>query len=549
MTDSHHPLSLSRRKALGSVAASTAALGLSPLLARAQTGHTHSATPGSTPDAVPATPQDGTPMPVSTLEVVSPEVVSSADGILEVELACAIAEVDLGVGHPVTAWAYNGTVPGVTLEAQPGDSLKIHLVNNLPEIPEGQDPHVLDRPHAWTTTNLHTHGLHVSPAGNSDNVFLEVPPGDDIDLDIQIPADHTGGLFWYHPHKHGGVCQQVRAGLAGALIVRGEIDQVPEIAAAKEQVLVLQAIELGDDFAVPDPIPVPNEHQSFFPRTQIFYTVNGQYLPKITMYPGEVQRWRMLNAAEGKFLSLHVQDHDFNVVAWDGLTLAAPDPLPDVMLSGGSRVEVLVKAGAPGTYEVVLTPGSSQHPDMPGMDHSDIVDQADRNAELKIRPMFYLEVVGEGEEMFLPETLPAFDPPMLDIVKSRLVRYTVERGPDGVQFLSFGIDGVPFSPDNPPYQMKLGTAEEWIVMNDADPKYAEHAHAFHIHVNPFKVTQVNGVILDPPMWRDTMALSGRDGDWFAMEMNIEDFTGLTVQHCHVLSHEDLGMMEAIEIIE
>ena len=545
MSDSVHSASISRRAAIGSVATSATVLGLAPLLAHAQTDHAHDATP----EALPATPQDGTPMPVSTLEVVAPQVVSSADGVLEVELTCAIAEVDLGVGHTVTAWTYNGTVPGVTLEARPGDSLKIHLVNNLPEIPEGQDPHILVRPHAWTTTNLHTHGLHVSPAGNSDNVFLEVPPGDEIDLDIQIPADHTGGLFWYHPHKHGGVCQQVRAGMAGALIVRGAIDEVPEIAAAKEQVLVLQAIELGDDFAVPDPIPVPDATQAFFPRSQIFYTVNGQYLPRITMYPGEVQRWRMLNAAEGKFLSLHVQDHDFNVVAWDGLTMHAPEPAADVMLSGGNRVEALIKAGAPGSYEVVLTPGSSQHPDMPGMDHSDIVDQADRNAELKIRPIFYLEVVGEGEEMFLPETLPAYDPPMLDIVKSRLVRYTVERGPDGVEFLDFGIDGVPFSPDNPPYQMKLGTAEEWIVMNDSDPKYAEHAHAFHIHVNPFKVTKINGVILNQPVWRDTMAISGRDGDWFAMEMNIEDFTGLTVQHCHVLSHEDLGMMEAIEIIE
>ena len=393
--------------------------------------------------------------------------------------------------------------------------MRIHLVNDLPEIPEGQDPHDIVRPHAWTTTNLHTHGLHVSPNGNSDNVFLEVAPGETFDFEIAIPDDHTGGLFWYHPHKHGGVCQQVRGGMAGALIVRGEIDEVPEIAAAKEQVLVLQAIELGDDYALPDPIPHPDPNQAFFPRSRYFYTVNGQLLPKITMYPGEVQRWRMLNAAEGKFLSFHIQEHDFNVVAWDGLTMHAPEADSDVMMSGGNRVEALVKAGAPGIYEVVLTPGSSQHPDMPGMDHSDLVSQADRNAELKIRPILYLEVVGEGPDMFLPETLPAYDPPIRELAASRLVRYTVERGPDGVEFLDFGIDGIPFHPDNPPYQMKLGTAEEWIVMNDSDPKYAEHAHAFHIHVNPFKVTKVNGVILDKPLWRDTMAISGRDGDWFA----------------------------------
>jgi FtsP/CotA-like multicopper oxidase with cupredoxin domain len=85
------------------------------------------------------------------------------------------------------------------------------------------------------------------------------------------------------------------------------------------------------------------------------------------MYPGEVQRWRLLNAAEGKFMSLQLKDHDFNVLAWDGLTLPAPHPADVLMLSAGNRVEVLVKAGKPGVYDLVLTPGSSQKPNIPGM--------------------------------------------------------------------------------------------------------------------------------------------------------------------------------------
>ena len=536
---------LNRRSVVAAMATAPVAIGTASRGAWAQEAatpdaHQHDA---ATPSSV------ATPIAADRPEVTAPEVIASSDGVLEVPLTAYIAEVEMGVGHAVTTYTYNGMVPAPTWEVSPGDTMRIHLVNDLPEIPAGQDPHDPVRPHAWTTTNLHTHRLHVSPEGNSDNVFLEIGPGEEFDFEIEIPEDHTGGLFWYHPHKHGAVCQQVRAGMAGALIVRGEIDEVPEIKAAREQVLVLQAIELGDDFVLPEPIPHPTGDQAFFPRTQIFYTVNGALLPKITMYPGEVQRWRMLNAAEGKFMSLHVQDHDLNVVAWDGLTMHAPEAASDVMMSPGNRVEALVKAGAPGTYEVVLTPGSSQHPDMPGMDHSDIVDQEDRGKELKIRPIFILEVVGEGPEMSLPATLPAFDPPIKEIVRSRLVRYTVERGPDGIKFIDFGVDGKPFSPDNPPYQMKLGTAEEWIVMNDGDPKYAEHAHAFHIHVNPFRVTQVNGNILEKPFWRDTMAISGRDGDWFACEMNLDDFTGKFVHHCHVLSHEDLGMMEAVEVID
>ena len=103
------------------------------------------------------------------------------------------------------------------------------------------------------------------------------------------PGGPPGGLFWYHPHEHGGVTQQVRAGMAGAIIVRGDIDEVAEVAAAREQLMVLQAMELGDQYQLMEPIPSPTTHEAFFPRTQILYTVNGVMNPKVTMYPGEVQ--------------------------------------------------------------------------------------------------------------------------------------------------------------------------------------------------------------------------------------------------------------------
>jgi FtsP/CotA-like multicopper oxidase with cupredoxin domain len=138
---------------------------------------------------------------------------------------------------------------------------------------------------------------------------------------------------------------------------------------------------------------------------------------------------------------------------------------------------------------------------------------------------------------------------MPPVNRTRNVEYTVEREADHTTFIDFGIDGDPFNPALPPYQAKLDTVEEWTITNATDEKLIDHAHVFHIHVNPFKVTRVNGVTLDPPQWRDTMSISGRDGDWFSCEMNIDDFTGKFVQHCHVLSHEDLGMMQTIEVIE
>jgi FtsP/CotA-like multicopper oxidase with cupredoxin domain len=149
--------------------------------------------------------------------------------------------------------------------------------------------------------------------------------------------------------------------------------------------------------------------------------------------------------------------------------------------------------------------------------------------------------------MHLPSRLPAFDPPMHAIARTRQVNYTVQREPNG-DFIDFGVDGHPYDPNRPPYQAKLGTAEEWTITNATDTKLPQHAHVFHIHVNPFKVTKINGQKLDTPLWRDTFVLTGTTGDSFTFETNFDDYEGVFVDHCHVLTHEDLGMMERIEVV-
>jgi FtsP/CotA-like multicopper oxidase with cupredoxin domain len=492
-----------------------------------------------------------------------PKVLKSANGELAVTLTARPGVVDMGASQPATTYTYDDVIPGHTWEIDPGDTLRVELVNDLPPLSH-PPPMAMDRPHEWTNTNLHTHGLHVSPSGVADNVFLDVPPGATQLYEIPLPADHPGGIFWYHPHRHGGVTQQVRAGMAGMIVVRGEIDRVEEVHAAKEQIMVLQAIELGADFQLQTPIPNPTTEEAFFPRKQILYTVNGVLNPTISMYPGEVQRWRILNAAEGKFMSLHLAEHDLHVLAWDGLTLAAPDAVELVMLSAGNRVEVLVKAGKPGRYDLVLTPGSSQKPDIPGMPVSAQPSTAATPSamamrmanmrgmqtfpgELEVRPILTVEVAGSGDEMGLPSSLPVWDPPILPIAKRRRFSFTVTRKPNN-EFLFFGIDGVAFDPARPPYQVKLGTAEEWTLINAPDPKLMEHAHVFHIHTNPFKITSVNGRTLDKPLWRDTYVLSKSSGDSFTFVSNFVDYPGKFVEHCHVLAHEDLGMMESIEVV-
>ena len=509
--------------------------------------------------AHPAPPAAGPaprPVPGHLAAFPTPRVLSSRGGELRVPLTARRGIVDLGAPKLVRTYTYNNTVPGYTWEVRGGDTLRVHLRNRLPP---ARDPLMaMNRPHAWTTTNLHTHGLHVSPAGRADNVFLEVPPGEEHHLEIPLPRDHPGGIFWYHPHCHGGVTQQLRAGMAGALIVRGAIDEVEEVAAAREHVMVLQSIELGDDYQLLDPIPEPTPGQAFFPRTNVLYTVNGALNPVLRMYPGEVQRWRLLNAAEGTFMSLQLRRHDFHVLAWDGLTLPAPDPTDVLMLSAGNRAEVLIRAGRPGRYHLVLTPGSSQRPDIPGMPASGSPGGQPGGmatmrgfpavpGELDPRTILTIEVAGHGRAMGLPTGLPAFNPPILPIARRRELAFTVQRTA-GHEFLDFGVDGIPFDPARPPYRPVLGTAEEWTLTNAFDAKLMEHAHVFHVHTNPFKITKRNGTPLSPPLWRDTYVLTKSAGDSITFESNFVDYPGKFVEQCHVVSHEDLGMMSSIEVV-
>lgn len=483
--------------------------------------------------------------------------VRSENGVLTTTLTPRPAVVDIGAEKSITTWAYDGLLPGPTWEINPGDVLRVELVNDLPAgTPAGasaapadhsghdmsSDPMPMDRPHEWTTTNLHYHGMHVSPEGNGDDVFLTVEPGQRYQYEIEVPKDHPGGLFWYHPHRHGGVTQQIRGGMAGAIVIRGSIDEVPEVAAAAEQLMVIQAIEVDQNFAVPAPIPDPTSSEAFFPRNQILYPINGGLNPTLTMRPGEVVRWRILNAAEGKFINLVADGLELHVIAWDGLTLPEPELVPNLFLSAGNRVDVLVRAVEPGSVQLQCTPSSSQKPGTQGVPGS----TEGLSPELVTRPIATVQVAGEPVTMALPTELPAWDQEIGPIVRTREVTYSVER--DGTEFEDFGVDGQQFMATNPPYQVKLGTAEEWTIVNGLDGKYPQHAHVFHIHVNPFKITKINGQVLDKPLWRDTYILTGTNGDSFTFQTNFLDFTGKFVDHCHIVSHEDLGMMETIEVV-
>src|SRR5262249_33726862 len=147
------------------------------------------------------------------------DTIRSADGVLRATLVVRYGD-NVIRGSRVHLRSYNGRLVGPTLRAKPGDVLRIRVENRLPRIAE-PPVHNVNVPHGLNSTNIHTHGLHVSPEGNSDNVYLDIKPGQTQEYEIKIPKDHVAGTFWYHPHRHGSVALQVSSAMSGALIIEG----------------------------------------------------------------------------------------------------------------------------------------------------------------------------------------------------------------------------------------------------------------------------------------------------------------------------------------
>ena len=174
--------------------------------------------------------------PVNLLEQQPPRV-ESRDGVLNLDLDVKFADVVVN-GQTMNLRTYNGSFPGPTIVAKPGDTLHVREINSLP--PEVVMPHAdINHPHGFNDVNLHTHGLNVNPEDSEDNVLLTIHPGETFDHQIHVPGDHPTGTFWYHPHKHGASACQVGSGMAGLLLLtdpKSDVRSLPEIGATREVV-------------------------------------------------------------------------------------------------------------------------------------------------------------------------------------------------------------------------------------------------------------------------------------------------------------------------
>jgi FtsP/CotA-like multicopper oxidase with cupredoxin domain len=431
---------------------------------------------------------------------VEPPVLHSVDGRLDVALKAGFGPAQMG-GRSVTTYNFNGQVPGPTLRLQPGETLGVTLTNQLDE-----------------PTNLHTHGLHVSPAGNSDNVFVHIMPGETFAYECAIPQDRTSGLYipglyWYHPHMHGDSTDQVEGGMAGALIVEGTLDTLPEIRDLPERVLVLQATQFDTDGTV---ILSPE-------IDQIAIFVNGQPQPTLAIAPGETQRWRIINASSFMFVNLGLDGHQLHQIASDANPLREVWTRDKILMAAGERVEVLIQGGPEGVYAL--------HSLSWGAD-----------LEFQAQPDFPIATLVSSGPAVTPQPLPTTLLPFEDLRQATIDRYRELTFSEELSPFRVLIDGREFDEDRVDQTVKLGATEEWRLRNTS-----VDWHPFHIHVNDFQVIEVNGEPIAAHSWEDTTPIPAF-GE-IVIRTRFLDYAGKFVYHCHILDHEDRGMMGVVEVVE
>ncbi len=546
------------------------------------------------------------PAPPETF--VDPPMLSSKGGMLDFTLTLSYLTTTLN-GQTVTLRNMGGAIPAPTLSLDVGDTLRIRMINQLPPNPPDDEPTRHLRFH--NSTNLHTHGLHVDPGilgpdlyGDyvMDDPALGVQPGETRQYQYTLRTDHPDGAFWYHPHLHGSSAMQVGSGMAGMLMVRGPVDQVPEIAAARERIFVFQApFAFGASGTIDSFGQIANN-----PTAEPDYLINGVRRPRLVMRSGEVQTWRFLNAAIWKSLNLSLDAHTLYIFGHDGnprRDLLPSDPIPPdapgtpeaLVLAPGNRASVLVKAGRPGTYylrtmafemgrtsngggsilaedilaEVVVVEGHRQMflpgKPLPVTPFLDPITDEELAAHGGLKRHIYLRAV------FNPPPNPsAGNPPITDPPASQIVHpgadiddwvYSTGQTSIDNKVFAIGSDGTRATPQpGPPAEyipfqspraltqlVAFESVEEWTIFNANNIR-----HPFHIHVNPMYVVKINGAALDNPYWVDTLALpnQGTPGapTSITFRMRFVHYKGPYVMHCHMLVHEDMGMMQGVTVV-
>ena len=520
------------------------------------------------------------------------------------QLDLAVRSYTAADGHVRYCYVARDGAQSPTLRLHPGDLLDLRLHNDMPAadrtpmagMPAGHGMRdhgaAADKTHAdpcnsgvmsATSTNLHFHGLTVPPRCHEDEVLkTSVQPGDPpFEYRFRIPDNEPPGLYWYHPHIHGFSSPQVLGGASGALIVEGIERAVPEVAGLPERVLVIRDQDLLNPDAPPSPLEpkVPpslierdgdaSNNGTGFGKPAKDLSVNFVPVPYpdyppgiIHMQPGARELWRVLNASAVTYLNLAVvfgrAPQQLGVVGIDGVPLEASGRAANVAwvdhigVPPGARVEFIVN-GPP-----------QDEPGRPALLVTRTVDTGQGGENDPNRALARLiPSVDAVEPPALPATHPPLPPPALpwlgNVQPARVRKlYFSEKldnpkDPNSATTFYLTVDGQApkaFDPaDGPDIVVHQGDVEDWIIENRST-----ELHAFHIHQLHFMLVDLNGVPVNEPFLRDTVNVpyyAERMLQYPSVRLRM-DFRdpgtiGTFVYHCHLLEHEDGGMMGVIRV--
>jgi suppressor of ftsI len=445
----------------------------------------------------------------------------------------AVTDSASGKSH----FRYNGNDVPPTIRVRPDQDIRVEYVNGLSPVSKER---CVMMP-CSNRSNLHFHGLHVSPDRPQDDVLtMSAAPGETLRYTVSVPRNQPPGLYWYHTHQHMESYRQDLDGMSGAIVVEGIDRYLPELRHMQERIMVLRDVELDEQGAQRSALmrKVSLQAQrcgSSKEQPERVFTVNGVVRPGIEISPGEHQFWRIVNASPDLYADIEVDGGSFDVVALDGMPFAFHEPnirsrrFSHVLLAPAGRMEAIVTgppAGKRGTLHTRCFDTGSDGDPNGAMVLADLVPKHTSRA-----PRMIVEDTGT----------PVYQPVPLTI------KHSVEQSEP--QFTAvftedkngFCINGRKFMMDSPPMlTVQVGSYKHWRVINRTN-----EVHPFHIHQVHFLAYARNSERLQQQEWLDTVNVPPRGSVDLVMDFTDPIIRGTSLFHCHLLNHEDKGMMAKV----
>jgi suppressor of ftsI len=429
---------------------------------------------------------------------------SSSAGTFAATLTAKPASAQIAVGTATTVWAFNGTSPGPMIDVKEGDTVSIVFSNQLAQ-----------------ASTIHWHGLPV-PASQDGNPMDTVPAGGSRTYTFTLPMG-SAGTYWFHPHPHETSHQQVYMGLAGCFIVRPAVDP---LAGMTERIMMVTDLRLDAN----NQIAANTMMDDMNGREGDQLMVNGVKQPVIAVQPGATERWRIVNATNARYLRLSLQGHALSVVGHDGGLVEQAHVVTEMLLAPAQRVELVVQtstsAGQSYTFQALAY-------------NRGTMGMAATPVDINLLTLS-TTLSGVAAAFPIPTTLRVI-PPMASPVRTQTIvlKETMGMGMSN-QFL---INNQVFDPARVDLITNLNDTEDWTIENLGDMD-----HPFHIHGTQFQLVSSTraGTVSAPGYraWIDVINVRSKETVRIRIQQTM---LGKRMFHCHILEHEDQGMMGVLDV--